>query len=251
MMQSYQLELINKQQLTHDIVKLCFKDRNGKRFEFIPGQYMIMTIPLQPQGEIKRLYSMASAPIDKTTIEFIVQIIPGGAGSTYLGSFNIGDNVIAQGPAGLFKVQNTRKPKVFMATGTGIAPVRSIIQSLQNPQSSYYDPQIPTYVFWGVPKLEDVYLRNELKVLSATNNNFIYRICVSRETDLSSVYGSDKQSFSLGRINVACGDFFQKQADKHAFEYYLCSGKEIVESMKQYLIQQGVKEENIFSEKIF
>src|SRR3989339_558784 len=154
MLKNFKTILTNKKILVNNIYLFTFKLQDPAEISFIPGQYVILKVP-KDGAYISRLYSIASSSQTKDTLELLVEIIPNGLGSNYLDKLKINTEVIFQGPAGMFKLRDSNKQKVFLVTGTGIAPILSIIKS--NFQFSNFQ------LFWGLKNYQDVYLLEELK----------------------------------------------------------------------------------------
>lgn len=232
MLTNYNTILFEKKQLTDNVYLFKFKLISPLEIDFIPGQYLILKVNGRP-----RLYSIASANTVKNNIEFIIELIPNGLASSYFSNLKINEEVVFHGPAGQFTVRNNDKQKIFLVTGTGIAPVRSIL--LSNSNSKNHE------VYWGLKYFKDTYLFDELKQLGSLT------LCLSRENDLNMVKASDRQFFSLGHID-SC--FFNKHGNfsveqMNNFEYYLCGSREIVDSLKQFLLSKNILQENIILEK--
>lgn len=230
MLTGYRTSLIEKKPLTSNTYLFTFKLINPQEIEFIAGQYLILKVEGKP-----RLYSIASSDLKKNTLEFIIQLFPGGLASTYLDNLKIGDIVEFQGPAGQFKLRENDKQKVFLVTGTGIAPVRSILSSNNNQKCR---------LFWGMKNYSDVYLIDEIV-------RFNPKICLSREKDLLMIPEDKQKFFDLGYVN-AC--FFKQYNNMtieqlNNFEYYLCGGRDVVESLRQTLLAKNIPPENIIFEK--
>ena len=244
MLSTYKTILSKKIQLTSDVYLYHFDLLEPKEITFKAGQYMILLIPLEKNshttlmrphssciyGEMaRRLYSIVSPDTIKNSIEFIIEIIPGGLASSYLYNLKVKDEVVFQGPAGMFGLKENDRPKIFLATGTGIAPVRSMLESYQLPVSSYS-------LFWGLKMYKDIYLFDELK-------KFNPKICLSREQNLDMIPKTDRKYFGLGHVDQC----LEKQLTN--FDFYLCGRREIIESLRQFLIKKDVLRENIYFEK--
>ncbi len=240
MLNKYFTELAEKKQLTADVYSFKFRLKNGQKLDFTAGQYLILSIPQSQEEELKRLYSIASSADDKDSFELLVKIFPEGKAGIYLTNLNLGTEVIFTGPAGLFNLQQNKSNLFFLATGTGIAPILSILRTLSNRQPPITDRKITLY--WGLPKLADVYLFDQLLKMTEKLPNFNFKICLSRENDLKGIREESKRFFSLGRINsvltvIQDGD------------YYLCGSPAVVDSLKNELLQKGISLEKINFEK--
>lgn len=261
MLINIQAILSEKIQLTADIVLFRFNLSQSEELIFNPGQYLVLSVS-QPDGQVaKRLYSIASSNEDKNNFELLIQIVPNGVASTYLENLNIGDKVSFQGPAGVFGIKENNKDKIFLVTGTGIAPVRSILKSkFQNPnvkENLNFKIQIEKiYLFWGLPYFSEVCLLDELKHFSQ-NPNFKFKICVSRETNLNTIKEEDRIHFTLGRVTKGLAELYEILRTTPSettftfnnFDYYLCGGRDVIEGLKTYLYGLGVEKDNVIFEK--
>lgn len=231
MLTIFKTTLTNKKRLVNNTYFFTFKLIDPLEINFIPGQYLILKVQGKP-----RLYSVASSNFDKNTLEFIIELFPGGLASTYLENIKVGEEVSFQGPLGQFTLKENNKQKVFLVAGTGIAPVRSIL--ISNPQL-----KLENYlIFWGLKTYKDVFLLEEL-------NRFNLKICLSREQNLNMVPELDRKYFDLGHVDTC---YFKNLNTKYSIlntEYYLCGGKNTVESLRQSLLSKNFPSENIILEK--
>src|ERR1035437_8003989 len=126
-------KLVGKRQLTVDVIEMHLE--SSAPFSFAPGQFISAIIPGAGPGgrDIRRAYSIASSPElmpSKNIFELCVKVIEDGPGANYLNRLKIGESFKGQVPYGDF-VYKTKHDKhvVFIATGTGIAPFRSMLLS--------------------------------------------------------------------------------------------------------------------------
>ena len=144
-MQNYQAKLLRKEQIAPDVLFLKFELHPGQQLEFIAGQYLILLVPTPTGDPARRLFSIASSDSQKESFELLVKLMPEGLASDYFRGLEIGDSAYFQGPAGLFTLKSEDKQKIFLATGTGIAPVRSQISSYLEK-----DGLSELFLFWGL-----------------------------------------------------------------------------------------------------
>ncbi|MFA6532925.1 MAG: FAD-binding oxidoreductase [Patescibacteria group bacterium] len=229
MLPTYKTILSQRSQLNSNTYLYHFDLIEPKEIIFKPGQYIILKVP-SDKGPISRLYSIASSNNEKNSFELIVGLIPGGLASNYLFSLKEKTKVIFQGPAGLFGLRDNNHAKTFLVTGTGIAPARSMLISKNKfPVSNFQ-------IYWGLKNYKDVYLFEELK-------KFNIKICLSREENLNMIPETDRKYFQLGHIDTT----LETKLDNN--EFYLCGGRLIVESLKQFLLVKNIPLENIIFEK--
>lgn len=239
MINKYNARLIEKKQLTKDVFWFKFALKEPEVLNFKAGQYLIF----ETLDNQSRLYSISSSDYIKNNFELVIQVVQNGAASNYFANLKTGKIVSFQGPAGIFNLQTENRHKIFLATGTGIAPIRSMILSLLNPKLLITNYELPIIrLFWGLKTRDDVYFFDEFKKFSADNQNFNFKICLSREKKLERL---DDKYFMLGHIN----DELLKLKVKNQFEYYVCGSRHIVSSIVDFLKEQGIFKENIFFEK--
>lgn len=141
--------------VTHPAPRVCVLELRypiGRRAPFRPGQYLRV---LLDDGDT-RLYSMANAPQHNDGAELHVRVEPGGRFSEKVaGSLRRGDSVTVEAPFGEFTLESAEanRPLLLLATGTGIAPIKSMIEH----KIAHRDPR-PTHLYWGVRRPEDLYL---------------------------------------------------------------------------------------------
>ncbi len=202
---------------------------------FSAGQYIIVDIP-DKEGVKKRLYSIASPESDQKNIELIIKIIPQGVGSEFFKTRRPGDFIDITGPAGLFTLKRNDQPKVFLATGTGIAPIRSMLKSYAEEK-----PKEPLFLFWGMRKRSDLYLVHEYEKLERELPSFKYFFCLSREK------GKEDHIYP-GYVQQAAEDLLSQDLFSAA-DFYICGGRGMVDDLQKYLLQKGIQKERLHFER--
>lgn len=233
MLITYPATLTSKTKLSKNVYLLSFTLPSDETWTYEAGQYMIFHIPSSDETRpVRRLYSIASSPTNKNSVDFVIEIVPGGIGSKYIEQLAVDNVVTLQGPAGLFTYKQSARNPIFLATGTGIAPMHSIITSLIAHKS---DKQLQ--LFWGMKYKEDLYLLDRFDALAKENDNFKYTLCLSREETIN-----DARCMK-GRVTDSLKNLTTD------FDYYLCGGKEVVESLRSFLQERNIPKEQIHFEK--
>ncbi|MCX6732109.1 MAG: FAD-dependent oxidoreductase [Candidatus Roizmanbacteria bacterium] len=230
--------LSSKKMESLDIAHLYFYVE-GDGFEFNPGQYVILTVPNSPTP-LKRLYSFAGTNNNKNIFELLIKLIPGGVASEYVRNLQIGDSVDASGPAGLFSEQKTPAKKVYMVTGTGFAPIRSILTSKEHISTN-------SSLFWGLKNLSETYMFEELYSLKTLNPSFSFYYCLSQQSSFTSIPADLLQYYRSGHIDAVWDSL--KSTITPEDEYYLCGSRTVIESLRLLLLSRGVPKERLFFEK--
>jgi ferredoxin-NADP reductase len=110
-----------------DTRSLFWRLSQRQRFTFTPGQFISCLLPIDEQTMI-RPYSLASSP-EAPELEICLNRVPGGLGSAYLFGLRAGARLRFTGPWGTFTLDRAPDAEcVFIAEGTGIAPIRPMLQ---------------------------------------------------------------------------------------------------------------------------
>lgn len=140
--------------LASDVIKVVLRFPPAAEQRFHPGQY----IDVIGHGGLRRSYSIANAPSADSRIELHIRRVPGGVMSRYwFDKAKINDLLRVNGPLGTFFLRNLAdRNLVFLATGTGIAPVKAMLEGLSSHMNADAQP-CTVSVFWGNRDAEDVY----------------------------------------------------------------------------------------------
>lgn len=234
MIQDFSATLTHKQHLAGEVWGFTFAMKDGETLDFAAGQYVLLKI-----NENFRQYSFSSAALQKNEFDLIVEYFPGGLASTYLDALQVGQDALFKGPAGVFTLHENELDKVYLATGTGIAPVKSMIETQLLTQ-----PDTQAHLFFGLRTKEDLYLVAFFKDLQEKYpQTFSYTYCLSREDDMPTDFPAKK-----GHVQDALEGFWVGK-DLTAFEYYICGSKPAVEALKEYVFQKGAHPDRIFFER--
>ena len=246
MILTFQSKLIHKKLIAPHIYHLVCSPPDASEWNFTAGQYMIFHVPQKDGHPVRRLYSIASPPSQKNSIDFIIEIVPDGIGSMYVESLQEGDILTLQGPAGIFTHKTTARSSVYLATGTGVAPMYSMIHTLLNDTTNSH----PIYLFWGLKNCDDLYLDEELTTLAQKHSQFYFRTCFSRLEEISQVKKSIAAYTELGRVTLGLEKLIiSTKTTLVEYDYYLCGSKHVVEALREYLQGAGVPKEQIYFEK--
>jgi len=176
-LQTYTAEVARVRDLTHDVREIDLRLIEPATIAFKPGQFVSFEVPKPGAPRpVTRPYSIASAPSRQDQITLLLNLVPGGPGSTYLFSLKEGDRTTFKGPAGTFYLRpQPERDIVMVATGTGIAPFRSMWRAWDESA----DPNA-CHVLWGLRSQRDLYYQDELAELAARRPNFRFQITLSR-----------------------------------------------------------------------
>lgn len=139
--------------LTTDVVRVILRLPPTADFRSIAGQYIDVIGP----GGVRRSYSLASAHTADKTLELHIRAVDGGVMSDYwFKQAKVNDLLRFNGPLGTFFLRSVDQFNlVFLATGTGIAPVKAMLESLINIAPNKCPKSVS--VFWGGRTVDDFY----------------------------------------------------------------------------------------------
>lgn len=198
------------------------------QLNFTPGQYISIAIG----GGERRAYSIASTPALSHAVELLVDVEPGGKGTTFIKSLKPGDPVEFLAPLGMFAVK--AEPKLlFVATGSGIAPFKSMIFDLLEEKKDLRE----MWLLWGLRKVEEMFLEEEWRQVNEFYDNFHYRLLISRPPGMwPLVSGHVDRELDEVKLTADWG-------------VYLCGNQEMIAEVTQIVQNRGVLPENIHKEK--
>jgi CDP-4-dehydro-6-deoxyglucose reductase len=155
---SFELRVADARALAPSVRELTLERVDGMPIAFTPGQWVNLFLP-GPDGEVKRSYSIASAPDGSPRAQVAVTRVDGGVASALLHDLPIGGTLRAAGPHGFFtRAADDPAPALLVATGTGLAPIRSIVAAALAAGST-----ARLWILFGVRHEEDILWRDELQ----------------------------------------------------------------------------------------
>lgn len=227
-----QAKLIERVEIAPGLGSFVFEAQDGDRFEFTPGQFVSFTAEIGGK-RITRAYSIASAP-DRATrrFELCLNLAPGGIFSPLLFEMHSGDTVEMRPPLGMFMLRQPPRDSLLIATGTGIAPFRSILAAHLNADS----PQFT--LLYGVRHESHLMYRAEFEELARKYPQFRFWPTLSRpEADWT------------GRAGHVQMHLEEALGDRLDVDVYLCGLKLMVDDVRTRLKAAGFDRKQIFYEK--
>ena len=164
--------------LSEQTKHLAFTVEGVESFPFIPGQFISIKQPRPDGKEHTRAYSFASAPRPEPIFDLCLNRVDDGFLSNWLCDLEEGATVKFHGPHGLFTLREPRKDAVFIATGTGIAPIRGMLHWLFEKPERNRGHQY--WLVFGTRYESNIYYRDEFEQLARENPNFHYVPSLSR-----------------------------------------------------------------------
>jgi NAD(P)H-flavin reductase len=224
MLQTFSAQIARVDDLTHDVRVTTLELIEPAEIRFQAGQFVSFDVPKPGlRFPVTRPYSIASPPANPGAIELLFNLVPGGPGSTFLFSLQTGDSVSFRGPAGTFVLREYPDRRLlFVATGTGIAPIRSMIHTrLPSPT--------PVTLIWGLRHERDLYYQDELAALAAQYPEFSYTITLSQP--------SPTWSGAIGHVQSLVGAHTTTVDD---LTVYVCGSRTMIESVTELIRARGI-----------
>jgi len=221
---------------TYDIKGITFKLQGGETIDFKAGQYV--QLETQPYAKIKqrvmRAYSISSKPEIKDRIQLIIRLVPEGICTTWVHKhLKKGDKVDFTGPYGDFYLRDTQADILFVAGGSGKAPIKSMLEHLKEVGTN----RKMTY-FFGARTTKDLYLTEEMQAFEQHFDDFSY-IPV-----LSNPEAEDNWD---GRTGFVMPYFKEAIRDPKNTEAYLCGSPGMIAGVTKSLVQEyGLDEDKIY-----
>lgn len=205
----------------------------GRAAEFIPGQFMELSIP---GTSITRAYSLANPPNWDGTLEFLVRLQPNGLFSAYLKErVKIGDPLVVRGPQGSFTAdEGSQAPRWFVAGGTGVAPMLSILR-----QMAEFGDARECRLFFGVNKEVELFALDAIEELKKALSRLSTTTCVWNP-------GSDWHGF-VGTPANALAQALANSAVRP--DIYVCGPPALIEAVETIGMASGIAHDRIFSEQ--
>jgi CDP-4-dehydro-6-deoxyglucose reductase len=214
--------------LTTDIVQVKLRLPPTADFNYIPGQYIDVIGP----NVICRSYSLANSPLGDRVLELHIRAVDCGAMSNYwFNQAKPNDLLRINGPLGTFFLRETTGiDLIFLATGTGIAPVKAILESLSQCQPNQRPNSIT--VLWGCRRLQDFYLN-----LDGINCDFSFIPVLSQPAaDWTGAKGYVQDVLLSKKPNLTNA------------VVYACGSAYMIHSSKTQLMYAGLKSKNFYSD---
>ena len=202
--------------------------------EFKAGQYVSIQVD---EAGTRRSYSIASRPDIDHGFELAIDVSPAGVGVQFLQSIPLGTEVSVLAALGTFVIEDdpTEEAIVLVGTGSGIAPLRSIIFDLLQVKQE----KRPITLHWGLRYVDSLFWENEFQDLVERFPNFHFHPVISRAVD----------GWTLCRGRVT--DCLSTHELVPNAGYYLCGGKPMIETVVTLLTDKGIAPEHIHHEKFF
>jgi CDP-4-dehydro-6-deoxyglucose reductase len=234
-------KLVESLEIAPGIRHFTFEVPEVDSLDFQPGQFVSLTAELAGK-KITRAYSLASAPTAGNRFELCLNEVNNGAFSPHLFAMHPGDAVEMRPPLGTFVWRQDSKDALLIATGTGIAPFRSMLQAYLIEDS----PQIT--LLFGVRNQAQLLYGAEFEDMARRFPQFRFWPTLSQpEGQLDSQ--PDSQSAWQGRTGRVQAHLDEALGQRRDLDVYLCGMKPMVDDVRQRLKDLGFDRKQIRYEK--
>ena len=234
--QTFTARLTRSTSLSEFTKHLEFEMTSVSRFGFVAGQWLSFKTNESDGEEITRAYSIASPPSEDNRFTLCLNRVQDGFMSNFLCDMKAGDEIACQGPFGDFTLHPPMRDTLFIATGTGIAPLRSMLHWLLADESRHLGKQL--HLIFGNRAEKDLYYHDEFLRLAAKHPNFHYLPTLSR--------GGPEWKGLRGYVQEHVPAIAQGRTDMHA---YICGLDKMVNANRDLLKSLGWDRKSILYEK--
>ncbi|WP_273428303.1 CDP-6-deoxy-delta-3,4-glucoseen reductase [Chitinibacter tainanensis] len=227
------IEKINK--VSHDVAVLTLKLPSTEKLAFLAGQY----IDIHTKTGNKRSFSIANSPAQEGFLELHIRKVPGGEFSSYVWD-TLQEREIFRftGPLGSFFLrEDSDKPIIFVATGTGFAPIKGMLE-----HAFAQNMQREMVLYWGCRSLHDLYMPELPAQWQQQYPNFSF-IPV-----LSEPKAEDQWTGRTGLVHEAVLADFPKLDH---YQVYACGAPVMVEAAVNAFVAHGLPTDEFYSDAFF
>lgn len=206
---------------------------SGCAAEFEPGQFMEIEIP---GSDERRPYSLANTSNWDGRLEFLIKLQPNGRFSTFLRErAQPGDQLMVRGPLGGFGIREGGfRPRWFVAGGTGVAPILSMLRRMAEFQEMH-----DARLFFGVNHEDELLLKDELDELKAQLPQLKVDLCVWKpQAGWDGFRGTPADALRAAFAGASC------QPD-----IYVCGPPAMIRAAEQVAIESGLPQDQFASER--
>jgi Na+-transporting NADH:ubiquinone oxidoreductase subunit F len=223
--------------LARDIRQLRLELVSPKTIHYIPGQYIQMKVPVyRGNEEVTRGYSIASDPLEKGAIELIIRRAPHGISTTWIFEhLKHGDEIAFSGPYGEFHLSAAGVPIIFVAGGSGIAPIRCMLHEMRHKGIK----RTATFYF-GVNRVSEMFFVDEMRRFETDLHDFRFVPVVAR---------CEAQGDWQGETGLVTEALARNVKDASAMEAYLCGSPGMIDASTRALRSLGMPDKSIFYDR--
>ena len=221
------------EKVADDVMIVQLKLPANERLQFLAGQYIDFLL----KGGERRSFSMANPPHADEFIELHIRHVAGGSFTDHVfGKMKERDILRLEGPLGSFFLRDeSAKPIVFVASGTGFAPIKSILESAFKRGVTR-----PMVLYWGCRRPKDLYLNHLAQKWEQEHANFRYVPVISEGLP------EDAWTGRTGFVHRAVLDDFP---DLTGHQVYACGVPIMVDSARRdFTTLRGLPEDEFYAD---
>ncbi|WP_260295722.1 CDP-6-deoxy-delta-3,4-glucoseen reductase [Sedimenticola hydrogenitrophicus] len=217
-------------QLSHDVMRVFLRLPENERLQYLAGQYLDFIL----EDGRRRAFSIANAPHHDELIELHIRHVPGGEFTDYVFELmQVGDRQEIAAPMGGFYLrEDSHRPLIFMAGGTGFAPLKAVIEHAFH----IGDPR-PIHLYWGVRSQQDLYL-GELAEQWAREH---------AQLDFKAVLSEPEPDWT-GERGFVHEAVLRDHPDMSPFDLYMSGPPVMIFAARDAFVAAGLERERMFSD---
>ena len=224
--------VVSLHKLSHDVMEMTLKLPSTQNLPFRAGQYIEF---LLRDGK-RRSFSLANSPNNEEYLELHLRLLEGGYFTQHV--FNeMKEKALVRinGPLGTFFIaDDSKRPLIFVAGGTGFAPIKSMVEQLIEEGDKR-----EIHVYWGVRAKHDLYSDHLPKKWAYQNDNIHYVPVLSEAEE------SDNWDGREGFVHEAIATDFD---DLSQLDVYMAGPPPMIKAAKEQFSRQGLPEDQLFSD---
>jgi len=224
--------------LTHDIKQFRFELVEPESIDYVPGQYIQLLTPVYEKSseEVHRAYSISSDSEEKDAVELIIRLVPGGICTTWCFEYlKVSDQIKMNGPYGDFRLSDSDAPIVFIAGGSGMAPIKCILHYMKNTGNK----RKATYYF-GANVVKELFLIDLMRDFESELTDFQF-VPVVAEPEQDENWDGE-----TGLVTEAVQRDLKNASECEA---YLCGSPGMIDAAIKILHELGMNDDSIFYDK--
>ncbi len=227
------VKIINETSTTR---RYFFSVVSKDKFEYKAGQFVMLQLDINAKIPY-RSYSIASTPDGSNQFELIIVLNPPGAGTPFIwDNFEVGSKVMCAGPIGKFVLpEYIHNDLCFICTGTGIAPLRSMLWYIINNKIQHHR----IYFVFGARTKDDLLYYEELLELTEKHKSVHFIPVLSRET-------SETWNGRIGYVHQVYEEIF---SNKRPAEFFICGWSAMLKEARERLALMGYPKEQVHFER--
>jgi CDP-4-dehydro-6-deoxyglucose reductase len=225
--------VITLEKKSHDVMVIKLQLPANDTFRYHAGQYVEFIL----RDGARRSYSMANAPHNGPAVELHIRHMPGGKFTDHVFNAMKEKEILrVEGPYGSFYLRDdSAKPMVLLASGTGFAPIKAVIEQMQHKGITR-----PATLYWGGRRPSDLYLDDWVQAQLAVMPNLTYVPVISNALP------EDNWTGRTGFVHRAVLEDFP---DLSGHQVYACGAPIVVDSARaEYSAQAGLPPEEFFAD---